>query len=79
MHGHSISEGSVYIDKDQQQEVKYDTDDSQHSQESLLWCAQVWTLQVHVKPFQEIYELIKVVFCQMLMKYLCVHVNVLFK
>jgi len=39
----------VYIDKDKQQEVKYDADDSEHSQESLLLCAQIWTRQLHLK------------------------------
>lgn len=38
-----ISCGSVYIDEDKQQEVEHDADDSEHSQESLLWCASVWT------------------------------------
>ena len=38
-----ISDGGVYIDEDEQKEVEHDADDSQHGQESLLWCAQVWT------------------------------------
>lgn len=33
----------VDIDKDKQQEIEKDANDSQHGQESLLWCAEMWT------------------------------------
>lgn len=43
------SNGGVYVDKDEQQEVEDDADDSEHCQEPLLRCAQVRTREVHVK------------------------------
>jgi len=46
-----VSDGGVYVDEDQQEDVEDDDDDSQHGQELLLRCAQVWTPEVHVKLF----------------------------
>lgn len=39
---HLLGRG-VDVDEDKQQEVEEDADDPQHRQESLLWCAWVWT------------------------------------
>lgn len=41
--------GGVDVDEDKQQQIEEDADEAQHSQEPLLWCAEVGTRELHVK------------------------------